>query len=231
MNKLKLSLAIIFTFGFSTSLMAVPEGAFSTLMVQAKDTNRYIEYMKNNPDTFKALGADVAGVCVTRAGNSYPGEMFVWNAFSSLEDALSMLEAYDPYNPDPAYNRLRKVKYSAAFKPIKAFELEPGFERLWRIKLNDENAFAEKMVELEAGIRAAGHDVNLGVFAPVGGGVHETGMFHFRAVFKTGGEAGKVLDEFYAGASFGSIWADAQVFVDEIVSETVELCQIIYTAE
>ena len=78
--------------------------------------------------------------------------MFVWNAFSSLEDALSMLEAYDPYNPDPAYNRLRKVKYSAAFKPIKDFALEPGFERLWRIKLNDENAFAEKMVELEAGI-------------------------------------------------------------------------------
>ena len=67
--------------------------------------------MKSNPETFKALGADMAGVCVTRAGNSYPGEMFVWNAFSSLEDALSMLEAYDQYNPDPAYNRLRKVKY------------------------------------------------------------------------------------------------------------------------
>ena len=102
---------------------------------------------------------------------------------------------------------------------------------MWRIKLNDENAFAEKMVELEAGIRAAGHDVNLGVFAPVGGGVHETGMFHFRAVFKSGGEAGKVLDEFYSGASFGSAWADAQEYVDEIVSETVELCQVIYTAE
>ena len=231
MNKIKLTLVVIFTFGFSSNMLAVPEGAFTTLMVQAKDTNRYIEYMKSNPDTFEALGADMAGVCVTRAGNSYPGEMFVWNAFSSLEDALGMLEAYDPYNPDPAYNRLRKVKYSAAFKPIKDFALEPGFERLWRIKLNDENAFAEKMVELEAGIRAAGHDVNLGVFAPVGGGVHETGMFHFRAIFNTGKEAGKALDGFYAGASYASIWAEAQEYVDEIVNETIEVCQVIYSAK
>ena len=87
------------------------------------------------------------------------------------------------------------------------------------------------MVELEKALQAAGHDVRLGVYAPVGGGVHETGMFHFRAIFNNGAEAGKALDGFYAGASFSTIWADAQEYVDGIVSETVELCQVIYTAK
>lgn len=31
MNKLKLTLAVIFTFGFSNNLLAVPEGAFTAL--------------------------------------------------------------------------------------------------------------------------------------------------------------------------------------------------------
>ena len=33
MNKIKLTLAVIFTFGFSSNIFAVPEGAFTTLMV------------------------------------------------------------------------------------------------------------------------------------------------------------------------------------------------------
>ena len=233
MNKLKLTLAVIFTFGFSNNLLAVPEGAFTALWVQAKDVYKYIDHMKNNPETFEALGASDAGVCVTRAGNNYPGEMFVWSAFPNLEGALSMIETYDPFNPDPVYKRLRKAKYTSAFKPLKDNPILPQdtFERLWRIKLNDENAFTAKMVKLEKALQAAGHDVRLGVYAPVGGGVHETGMFHFRAIFNNGAEAGKALDGFYAGASFSTIWADAQEYVDGIVSETVELCQVIYTAK
>ena len=233
MNKMKLTLAVFFTFGFTVNLMAVPEGAFSTLMVQAKDVNKYIDYMKNNPETFEAIGASDAGVCVTRAGNNYPGEMFVWSAFPNLEGALAMVEAYDPFNPDPAYKRLRRVKYTSVFKPLKDNPILPQdtFERLWRIKLNDETAFTDKMIVLEEALQAAGHDVRLGVYAPVGGGVHETGMFHFRAIFNTGKEAGKALDGFYAGASYASIWAEAQEYVDEIVNETIEVCQVIYSAK
>ncbi|MBT5102746.1 MAG: hypothetical protein HOA40_05240 [Porticoccaceae bacterium] len=231
MNHLKFTFTILISLVFSSLAMAAPEGAITTLTVQADDINKYVQYMKKNPETFKAIGSDVAGVCVTRAGNNYPGEMFVWNAFPSLEKALGMIEAYDPANPAPAFDRLRSVKYAAVFKPLKEFDLEPGFERLWRIKLNDEMAFTNKMTELEAAIRAAGNKVNLAVFAPVGGGIHETGMHHFRAIFKSGSEAGKVLDQFYAGASFSSIWIEAQQYVDEIVSETIEVCEVIYTAK
>ncbi len=232
MNYFRFKLTLpLFSLIFSGLVFGVPEGAITTLTVQSNDIKKYVSHMKNNPEIFEAVGSDVAGVCVTRSGNNYAGEMFVWNAFPSLEKALGMIEQYDPANPAPAYDDLRSVKYAAVYKPLKEFDLDPGFERLWRLKLNDEMAFASKMVELEAAIRKAGNEINLALFAPVGGGIHETGMYHFRAIFKSGTDAGKVLDQFYDGASFSPIWMDAQKYVDEIISETIEMCEIIYTAK
>ncbi|GIS25043.1 MAG: hypothetical protein CM15mP126_2860 [Gammaproteobacteria bacterium] len=38
------------------------------------------------------------------------------------------------------------------WKPLKDFKLEPGYERLWRLKLNDWRSYAAKMTEMEAAI-------------------------------------------------------------------------------
>jgi hypothetical protein len=57
------------------------------------------------------------------------------------------------------------------YKPVKEFELRPGYERLWRLKRNDWRAFAKKMEELESALKAAGHDMRIGVFYPLGGGI------------------------------------------------------------
>jgi len=212
---------------FTLNLSAAPEGAFTTLMVQAKDVDKYIEYMKKNTAPFKAIDSDVAGVCVTKSGNQYPGEMFVWNAFPSVEKAFAVSELYDPMNTTPAFEKLRSVKYSATFKPVKEFELKPGYERLWRLKLNDWRAFADQMTVLEKALSEAGHDMRLGVFYPLGGG---TEVFHLRAVTDNGAASGKIADEYFDGVAYGEIWDNAFAkYVDEIVSETVESCEIIYT--
>jgi hypothetical protein len=190
------------------------------------DIEKYVDYMKKNTAPFEAIGSDVAGVCVTRSGNQYPGEMFVWNAYGSIEDAFIASQKYDPMTPNKQFEKLRKVKYAATWKPVKEFELRPGYERLWRLKLNDWRAFAKKMEELESELKIAGHDMRLGVFYPLGGG---TEVFHLRAVTDTASQSGKVADEYFAGASYGKIWDSAFQYVDEIVSETVEECEIIYT--
>ena len=44
--------------------------------------------MKENTAAFKMIDSDIAGVCVVKTGNEYPGEMFVWNAFPSVEKAF-----------------------------------------------------------------------------------------------------------------------------------------------
>ena len=205
---------------------SAPEGAFTTLHVKAMDVAKYVDFMKKNTQPFEAIGSDVAGVCVTRSGNQYPGEMFVWNAYGSIEDAFIASQKYDPMTPNKQFEKLRKVKYGVTWKPVKEFELRPGYERLWRLKLNDWRAFAKKMEELESALKAVGHDMRLGVFYPLGGG---TEVFHLLAVTYTASQSGKVADEYFAGASYGKIWDSAFQYVDEIVSETVEECEIIYT--
>ena len=211
---------------FLLPINSAPEGAFTSLHVKAMDIAKYVDYMKKNTAPFEAIGSDVAGVCVTRSGNQYPGEMFVWNAYGSIEDAFIASQKYDPMTPNKQFEKLRKVKYAATWKPVKDFELRPGYERLWRLKLNDWRAFAKKMEELETSLKAAGHDMRIGVFYPLGGG---TEVFHLRAVTDTASQSGKVADEYFAGASYGKIWDSAFQYVDEGVSETVEECDIIST--
>ncbi len=210
---------------FLLPVNSAPEGAFTSLHVKAMDIAKYVDFMKKNTAPFEAIGSDIAGVCVTRSGNQYPGEMFVWNAYGSIEDAFIASQKYDPMTPNKQFEKLRKVKYAATWKPVKDFELRPGYERLWRLKLNDWRAFAKKMEELETSLKAAGHDMRIGVFYPLGGG---TEVFHLRAVTDTASQSGKVADEYFAGASYGKIWDSAFQYVDEVVSETVEECEIIY---
>ena len=210
---------------------AVGEGAFVALMVQASDPDAYVAMMKENSAPFEALGSSVAGICMTKTGADYPGQMFVWNAFDSVEQAMAATDAYDPMKPLPEMAAMREVKYRVVFKPLKPFDLAPGSERLWRVNIAPQNLmpFVAKMTELEAALRSAGHDINVGVFQPLGGGAHET--IHLRAVSPSYGESGKVIDEAFAGAAWMSIWADAMALVDEVVTDNFERCQIIYVAD
>ena len=188
-------------------------GAFVALMVQAQDTDAYVE------------------ACITKTGNDYPGQMFIYNAFDSVEQAMAATDKYDPTKATPELTVIREVKYSVIFKPLKQFTLEPGSERLWRLTIPRENLqpFVNKITELETALRTAGHKVNLGVFQPIGGGVHEA--IHLRAVSPSYGASGKILDDAYAGADWTNTWAEALELVDEVLSDNFEQCEIIYTAE
>lgn len=215
-------------FFVTSSLYAsVPEGAFTSFHVKAKNVDAYINYMKENTEAFEMIEFDIAGVCIVKTGNEYPGEMFVWNAFPSVEKAFQTSELYDPMNTSEEFNKLRVPLYSVTWKPLKEFELNPGYERLWRIKTTDSRAFAKEMIRLEEEVQNAGHDMRFGVFEPMGGG---TEVVHLRVVTNTAAENGKVVDEYYAGASYGKIWDKAFAkYVTEVVRETTEVCKIIYT--
>ena len=46
---------------------------------------------------------------------------------------------YDPQKAPRSFERLREIKYGVTWKPITPFRLEPGFERVQRIKVSNEN--------------------------------------------------------------------------------------------
>ena len=210
------------------------EGAFNTIMVQADDTAKYVDYLKSNTGLFEVVGATAAGVCITRSGNDYEGQMFVWSAYPDLASALHANTVYDPNNAPSALARLRTVKYGVSWKGLKSFRLDPGWERVLRIKVSPENlnAYVESIRELETAIINSGHEsFNMGLFGPFGGGVHESQTIMVRAISPTARESGQIADEYFAGASWGRIWEKSRALVDEVVSDTYEVCEQIYTAE
>jgi hypothetical protein len=209
----------------------VGDGAFVTLMVQAENIEAYVASLKNNDAPFKAIGAVVAGVCVTKTGNDYPGQMFVWSGFDSIVDAVASTDKYDAFQASAELMALRQVKYSAIFKPLKEYTLEPGFERLWRLKISNENitSYVAQIAKLEKALRANGHSINLGVFRPIGGGKHEA--YHLRAASPTSAASGRILAEAFAGAAWMSIWTEASALVEEVISDNFEECEIVYSAK
>ena len=52
MKNIKISLIFLLSSIFSINLSAVPEGAFTTLMVQAKDIDKYVELKRIIKDNF-----------------------------------------------------------------------------------------------------------------------------------------------------------------------------------
>ena len=195
------------------------EGAFNTIMVQADDTAKYVGYLKSNTGLFKAVGATAAGVCITMSGNDYEGQMFVWSAYPDLASALHANTVYDPNNAPSALAKLRTVKYGVSWKGLKSFRLDPGWERVLRIKVSPENlnTYVESIRELETAIINSGHEsFNMGLFGPFGGGVHESQTIMVRAISPTARESGQIADEYFAGASWGRIWEKSRALVDEV---------------
>ena len=210
------------------------EGAFNTIMMQADDTTKYVNYLRANPELFKGVGATAAGVCITRSGYDYEGQMFVWSAYTDLASAMHANTLYDPNDAPSALAELRTVKYGVSWKGLKSFRLDPGWERVLRVKISSENlnAYVETLRELETAIINSGHEsFNMGLFVPFGGGIHESQTLMLRAISPTARESGQIADEYFAGASWGRIWEKSRALVDKVVSDTYELCEQIYTAE
>ena len=228
-----LQLTAILVLSSFTIAQNVPQGAFSSLHVQTDDPQEYIDYLKENTEAFEAIGSDMAGVCVTRTGNSYTGEMFVWNGFSSMAEAMKGGDLYDPATAPRALQKLREVKYSTFWKPLKDFPIRPSsFERLNRIKIARENLneYMATAIEFEKAVRAEGNDFNLGIFQPFGGGYSEQD-YHVRGSHANSEDAGEIIDRGYAGAASTALYLKLLSLAEEVVTDTYESCQVIYTAE
>ena len=172
---LLLSIAVSFVISAQAKNGGTTDGAVTTLMLSATDVERYVETLKSNTAAFKATGATDAGVCITRSGNEYDGQMMVWSAFSSIQAALEGSLKYDPQQAPPSFARLRDAKYGVTWKPLKPFRLDPGYERVQRIVIsgNKLQEFITAMTAFEEAVIDAGNDFFVGVFVPLGGGTHE----------------------------------------------------------
>jgi hypothetical protein len=220
----------VFADGHESAPMST-DGAFSTLQVASPDIEKYRQALIDNPSAFQATGATAAGICVTNSGHEYLGQMMVWSAFPNVAAALSGSTMYDPQKAPRSFERLREVKYGVTWKPITPFRLEPGFERVQRIKVSAENmqAFTAAIDNLEKAIQDAGYEnFYNGAFVLIGGGDRDVGTVIVRSIVRDANAMGVLFDEYFAG---NASWADEYQTVTslgEVVSDNIEVCEQLY---
>lgn len=229
MKKILLVFLLIFSINSYAEDNTKPqEGAFTSLYVSATDIDRYVSFLRGNSDAFKAIGSSDAGVCVTKSGNQYPGQMMIWNAFPSVEAAMIGSLKYDPYKAKGPISKLREVKHSTIWKSLKSFRLEPGHEVVGRFKVKQENinAFVQAIASLEKEIQSNGHpDFFNGVFVSIAGGI-ESQTIKVRSITSSASDQGKIADEYFSGKykSFN----DAVALTEGFVDEQIQICEQIY---
>jgi hypothetical protein len=84
-------------------------------------------------------------------------------------------------------------------------------------------------MEFEKAVKAEGNDFNLGIFQPFGGGYSEMD-YHVRGSHADSEDAGDIIDRAYSGAASTALYLKLLSLADEVVSDTYESCQVIYTA-
>ena len=207
------------------------DGAFTTLMIAAADIGKYTETLRDNPSAFQATGTTGAGVCVTNSGNAYEGQMMVWSAFPDVASALVGGTKYDPQQAPRQFKNLRDIKYGVTWKPLTPFRLEPGYERVQRIKVSAENmqAFNEGLNKLEASIQAAGHpNFFNGAFVQIGGGTHEIETLMVRSITRDAQSMGVLFDDYFAGTATWAADYDSLMLLGEVMSDNMEICEQVY---
>ena len=229
MKKILFTFIILLSINLSADDHIKPEqGAFTSLYVSASDVDKYVSFLRKNSDAFKAIGSSDAGVCITRSGNQYPGQMMIWNAFPSVEAAMIGSLKYDPYKAKGPISNLRNIKHSTIWKSLKSFRLEPGHEIVGRFKVKQENisSFVKAMDSLEKEIQDNGHpDFFNGVFVSIAGGA-ESQTLKVRSITSSASDQGKIADEYFSGKykSFN----DAIAFTEGFVDEQIQVCEQIY---
>ena len=229
MKKILFTFMILLSINLSADDHIKPEqGAFTSIYVSASDVDKYVSFLRKNSDAFKAIGSSDAGVCITRSGNQYPGQMMIWNAFPSVEAAMIGSLKYDPYKATGPISNLRNIKHSTIWKSLKSFRLEPGHEIVGRFKVKQENisSFVKAMDSLEKEIQDNGHpDFFNGVFVSIAGGA-ESQTLKVRSITSSASDQGKIADEYFSGKykSFN----DAIAFTEGFVDEQIQVCEQIY---
>ena len=216
--------------------VAPGDGAFSTFHVKAENPTEYANFLKENSQTLGNQNPVAAGTCITKAGSRYTGEMFVWQAFNSMEEAMENSNAYDPYSAPFALKQMRTPLYSSFWKPLKSFNIRPkSFERVNRVIIQPENLveYIQLATTFEKELQKSNPGFVMGIFQPLGGGSEEAvaNQYMVRGLTDTAGEHGKFADEFFAGNASWAGMYQKLISLGTIIDDSYDECEILYSAE
>ena len=223
------AIAILFAGSFSAQVNANP--VINVLNVQTDDPAAYTNYIANNPEIMSSLGAVSGGTCVTLTGHKYPNQAFAWTIYDTPADAYRASAMFGTAPKNPESESMRKVVSAEMYAVLKPFSLPSGFERRFQVVVSDVASYIEAATELEAGWQENGHNVEIGVFLPMGKGDTKANLLDVRIFGVTPEAAGKLSAELMGQPEWNQ--AAAKKLTSTIVSvelDTFEMCKQVYPA-
>ena len=126
---------------------------------------------------------------------------------------------------------MRSVVSAEMYAVLKPFTLPSGFERRFQLVVNDVPKYIEAATELEKGWQANGHNVEIGVFMPLGNGETSANLLDVRVFGVTAEAAGKLSLELMGQPSWNQA-AEAKLAstVESVELDTFEMCKQVYPA-
>lgn len=226
----KNSIASLFL-GSIVSTYALANPVVNVINVQTDDPTGYTEYLANNPQIFEAFGAVSGGTCVTLTGHKYPNQAFAFTIYDTPADAYKSAAAFAMGPPNPEMDSMRSIVSAEMYAILKPFTLPSGFERRFQLVVNDVPKYIEAATELEKGWQANGHNVEIGVFLPLGKGETSANLLDVRIFGVTAEAAGKLSLELMGQPSWNqAAAAKLASTVESVEMDTFEMCKQVYPA-
>ena len=226
----------------TSTLLGVLIGAFAVshatanpvinvINVQTDDPTGYTEYLSKNPQIFESFGAVTGGTCVTLTGHRYPNQAFAWTIYNTPAEAYKSASAFAMAPKNPTMESMRSVVSAEMYAVLKPFTLPSGFERRFQLVVNDVPKYIEAATELEKGWQANGHNVEIGVFMPLGKGETSANLLDVRIFGVTPEAAGKLSLELMGQPSWNqAAAAKLASTVESVELDTFEMCKQVYPA-
>ena len=210
-------------------------GAMTTINLVAKNPSAYIAQLKSNTDMMGASGTLLAGACIAVSGNEEPGEMQVFNFYSSMESAfagyevqISNAEMQDFISDLNDFRVLKGWETSRVVMPYEGQVFDTFATRTLSIDTDNPQAYLEAVTNLKEAYHANGFgDISLDVYQPIGAG-NDPSDYQVTAVAPDLGRLGAMFDALDSASWAQEAFAEVADSRSAYASDKVYRCETIY---
>ena len=210
-------------------------GAMTTINLIAKNPSAYIAQLKSNTDMMSASGTLLAGACIAVSGNEVPGEMQVFNFYSSMEAAFAGYEVQisnaGMQNFISDLNDFRVLKgweTSRVVMPYEGEVFDTFATRTLMINTDNPQTYIEAIAELKDAYHANGYeDISLDVYQPIGAG-NNPSDYQVTAVAPDLARLGAMFDALYSTSWAQEAFSGVAASRSAYVSDKIYKCETVY---
>ena len=210
-------------------------GAMTTINLIAKNPSAYIAQLKSNTDMMSASGTLLAGACIAVSGNEVPGEMQVFNFYSSMEAAFAGYEVQisnagmqDFISDLNDFRVLKGWETSRVVMPYEGEVFDTFATRTLFIDTDNPQAYLEAVANLKEAYHANGYeDISLDVYQPIGAG-NDPSDYQVTAVAPDLARLGAMFDALYSTSWAQEAFSGVAASRSAYVSDKIYKCETVY---